>query len=200
MMIQQTFDKLYAMKLHGMADSLKEQIASPNISEPSFQNRVSLIVDRQWDLKESRGLRRRLQVAKLRQQAAAEDIDFRTHRGLDRAATLSLGECSFISSHSNIITSLLVVTSRTIPARFVWVHSRRFLSNGSSFVASMGRIRRVAAVNRHRKMTHHRRRVLPHLSGSFWHRVSGFYPPAIVAGFYDFAVVGDPVQQCGCHL
>ena len=103
MMIQQTLDKLYAMKLDGMADSLKEQIASPHMSELSFEDRVSLIVDRQWDLKESRGLRRRLQVAKLRQQAAIEDVDFRTHRGLDKAATLSLGECRFISSHSNII-------------------------------------------------------------------------------------------------
>lgn len=33
MMIQQTLDKLYAMKLDGMADSLKEQMANPQASE-----------------------------------------------------------------------------------------------------------------------------------------------------------------------
>lgn len=103
MMIQQTLDKLYAMKLDGMADSLKEQIASSNMSELSFEDRVSLIVDRQWDLKENRGLRRRLQVARLRLQAAIEDIDFRSHRGLDKSAILSYGQCRFIGSHSNII-------------------------------------------------------------------------------------------------
>jgi len=42
-------------------------------------------------------------VAKLRQNATVEDIDFRTHRGLDRAALLSLAECNFIARHSNII-------------------------------------------------------------------------------------------------
>jgi DNA replication protein DnaC len=105
MMIQQTLDKLYAMKLDGMADSLKEQMANPQVSDLSFEDRISLVVDRQWDLKESRGLRRRLQVARLRQQSAVEDIDFRTHRGLDKAAILSLAECSFINSHSNIIVT-----------------------------------------------------------------------------------------------
>jgi DNA replication protein DnaC len=102
-MIQQTLDKLYAMKLDAMAESLKEQMANPEALELSFEDRVSLIVDRQWDMKETRGLRRRLQVAKLRQQAAVEDIDFRTSRGLDRASVYSLAECSFIGSHSNII-------------------------------------------------------------------------------------------------
>ena len=92
MMIQQTLDKLYAMKLDGMADSLKEQIASSNLSELSFEDRISLIVDRQWDLKKSRGLRRRLQVARLRQQAAVEDIDFRSHRGLDKSVILGCGD------------------------------------------------------------------------------------------------------------
>jgi len=103
MMIQQTLDKLYSMKLDAMADALKEQIASSNMSDLSFEDRVSLIVDRQWDLKESRGLRRRLQVARLRQQAAIEDIDFRSHRGLDKSAVIGYGECRFIRAHSNII-------------------------------------------------------------------------------------------------
>lgn len=102
-MIQQTLDKLYQMKLDGVADSVKEQLASPNALSLSFDERLALAVDRQWDLKETRGLTRRLQVAKLRQNAAVEDIDFRTHRGLDKAALLSLAECNFIGNQSNII-------------------------------------------------------------------------------------------------
>lgn len=103
MLIEQTIDKLHAMKLDAMAESLKEQMANPASWELSFEDRISLMVDRQWDLKETRGLRRRLQVAKLRQQAAVEDIDFRAHRGLDKAAMLSLSECNFIRSQANII-------------------------------------------------------------------------------------------------
>jgi DNA replication protein DnaC len=102
-MIQQTLDKLYQMKLNGMVDAIGEQLANPAASSLSFEERIGILVDRQWDIKENRGLRRRLYNAKLKQQAAIEDIDFRTHRGLDKAAMLSLAECNFIASHSNII-------------------------------------------------------------------------------------------------
>jgi DNA replication protein DnaC len=102
-MINQTIGKLYEMKLSGMADAIKEQIQNAQSLSLSFEDRIALIVDRQWDLKETRGLRRRLQVAKLKQQAAVEDIDFAVSRGLDKAAMFSLSECNFIRSHSNII-------------------------------------------------------------------------------------------------
>jgi len=102
-MINQTIDKLCEMKLEGMATAIKEQMENPQSISLPFEDRIALIVDKQWDLKETRGLRRRLQVAKLKQQAAIEDIDFATSRGLDKAAMLSLSECSFIKNHSNII-------------------------------------------------------------------------------------------------
>lgn len=103
MLLEQTIDKLYQMKLDGMVEALKEQMASPSHSQLPFEDRLGLLVDRQWDMKETRGLRRRLQVARLKQQAAVEDIDFHTQRGLDRSTLLSLAECSFIKSHANLI-------------------------------------------------------------------------------------------------
>jgi DNA replication protein DnaC len=103
MLLEQTIDKLYQMKLDGMIESLKEQMASPSHSQLPFEDRLGLLVDRQWDTKETRGLRRRLQVARLKQQAAVEDIDFHTHRGLDKSVILSLAECQFIKSHANLI-------------------------------------------------------------------------------------------------
>lgn len=103
MLLEQTIDKLYAMKLDGMVSAIREQMIDPAALGLSFDERLGLIVDRQWDLKETRGLRRRLQVAKLRQQAAVEDIDFAAARGLDRSNLLSLAECRFIESNSNII-------------------------------------------------------------------------------------------------
>jgi len=103
MLLEQTIDKLYAMKLDGMAAAIREQMAAPAALALSFDERIGLAVDRQWDLKETRGLRRRLQVARLRQQAAVEDIDFATTRGLDRSTMLSLAECRFIESRSNVI-------------------------------------------------------------------------------------------------
>ena len=103
MLIEQTIDKLNQMKLNAMAMALREQMQSLDYSPLSFEDRFSLLVDREWDEKESRGLTRRLQVAKLKQPAVLEDIDFSTPRGLDRSALLSIGECEFIRSHRNVI-------------------------------------------------------------------------------------------------
>lgn len=88
--IEQKIDKLYQMKLGAMADGLRQQMNNSKYAQLSFEDRFSLLVDRQLDEKESRGLMRRLQVAKLKQPATVEDIDFASPRGLDRAALLSL--------------------------------------------------------------------------------------------------------------
>ncbi|MEN6537679.1 MAG: IS21-like element helper ATPase IstB [Bryobacteraceae bacterium] len=103
MLLEQTIDKLYTMKLDGMAAAIREQTTDPAALSLSFEERLGLVVDRQWDLKESRGLRRRLQVARLRQPSAIEDIDFHSARGLDKSSLLSLAECKFIESRCNII-------------------------------------------------------------------------------------------------
>ena len=55
-MIQQTLDKLYQMKLSGVADSVRDQLANPTAASLSFEERLALAVDRQWDLKENRAL------------------------------------------------------------------------------------------------------------------------------------------------
>ena len=142
MMIEQTIDKLYAMKLDGMTEAVREQMGNPAALELSFEDRLSMIVDRQWDLKESRGLRRRLQVAHLRQQAAVEDIDFATTRGLEKAALLSLAECSFIGSHSNIIITGPTGVGKTFVACAIaqkacrMKHSVRYFGCGSLLSAA----------------------------------------------------------------
>jgi len=103
MMTNQTIDKLHSLNLRAMAEAISEQIANPEFASLSFEQRLGLAVDRECDARASRSLARKLRDAKLRQQACVEDIDFRAHRGLDKAAILSLFECNFIRSHSNVI-------------------------------------------------------------------------------------------------
>lgn len=103
MLIEQTIDKLHQMKLNAMATALREQMGNADYQGLSFEDRLSLLVDRQFDEKESRALTRRLQVAKLKQPAVVEDIDFHAPRGLDKAALLSIAECDFVRSHRNVI-------------------------------------------------------------------------------------------------
>jgi IstB-like ATP binding protein len=78
MLNEQTFDKLYAMKLIGMAEGFKEQLEQASFRDLSFEERFAMLADRQWIWKENKRLKRLLQDAKLKLQASLEDIDYRT--------------------------------------------------------------------------------------------------------------------------
>jgi DNA replication protein DnaC len=103
MLIEQTMEKLYAMKLNGLADCLKEQLQKPDSNELTFEERFSLMVDRQWTWKEDRRMKRLLQNAGLKINACIEDIDYKTPRGLSKSVILSLSNCDWIRSAQNII-------------------------------------------------------------------------------------------------
>ena len=103
MLIEQTLDKMNAMKLFGMADAFKQQLGSSEAAKLGFDERVGLLTDSEWTTREQRKLKRRLRAAKLRYAASLEDVDFKHPRQLDRQQVLSLGTCSFIQNHNNLI-------------------------------------------------------------------------------------------------
>ena len=105
MLNEQTFDKLYTMKLTGMAEGFKEQLEQPPFRDLSFEERFGILVDRQWTWKENKRLKRLLRDAKLKLQASPEDIDFRTPRGIEKSVILSLTSCQWIRSHQNLLIS-----------------------------------------------------------------------------------------------
>ena len=96
MLPEQTMDKLYAMKLNGMAEAWDEQRQQPHSADLSFDDRLTLLVERQWIWKENRALATRLQFARLKQAACLEDVDFRHPRGLKRAVVDQLASCDWI--------------------------------------------------------------------------------------------------------
>ena len=87
MLNQQTMEKLYAMRMRGMADAFTQQQEEPEATHLSFEERFALLVDRQWNWRQNRVLERRLREARLQGPACMEDIDFRAARGLDKQVT-----------------------------------------------------------------------------------------------------------------
>ena len=85
MLIQPTIEKLCAMRLRGMAEAFEQQQQDANIHSLSFEERLGLLIDRQWNWRQNRALDRRLRNARLQGPACIEDIDYRASRGLDRA-------------------------------------------------------------------------------------------------------------------
>lgn len=104
-MIQQTFEKLSQMRLHTIADALRDQLQQPSLQELSFEERIAMLVDREWISRENRKLQRRLKAARLKQQASVEDIDFRHPRGLDKSVMLTLSNGNWIRNHQNVIVT-----------------------------------------------------------------------------------------------
>lgn len=102
-MIHQSLEKLTQMRLHTMADAIRQQLEQPSVQELSFEERIAMIVDREWLFRENRKLTRRLKAARLKQQAVVEDIDFRQPRGLDKSVMLTLSNCQWIRNHQNVI-------------------------------------------------------------------------------------------------
>src|SRR5205823_3533395 len=86
MLYSQTLEKLRAMHLEGMAAALEEQRKQSNVTQLEFEERLTLLVERQWLWKENRALAARLKRAQLKiPNACLEDIDYAIPRGLKRA-------------------------------------------------------------------------------------------------------------------
>ncbi|TFH64483.1 MAG: AAA family ATPase [Gemmatimonadales bacterium] len=103
MLNEQTLEKLYALKLNGMADAFREQLQQPSCDGLSFAERLGLLVDRQWNWKEDARMKRYLQAAKLKLAACVEDIDYRTPRGIDRSVLMGLASCDWVRHHHNVL-------------------------------------------------------------------------------------------------
>lgn len=103
MLNEQTFEKLYVMKLMGMAEALKDQMGRADMDGLAFEERFSMLVDAQHLWRETKRMKRLLKSAKLKLSACMEDIDYRSPRGLDKSVMLSLGSCDWVRKHRNVI-------------------------------------------------------------------------------------------------
>ncbi len=103
MLTQPTIEKLMSMRLRGMAEAFREQQESADSQRLSFEERLGLLIDRQWNWRENRALERRLRNGRLQGPACVEDIDYRTARGLDRQVVRSLTqESAWVREHQNL--------------------------------------------------------------------------------------------------
>lgn len=98
-----TLDKLQRLKFTGMATALAEQMKTPDIEELAFEERLGFLVDREITERENRRLSNRLRRARLKHNAALEDIDYRHPRGLEKSLFQSLAACQWVKKHLNIL-------------------------------------------------------------------------------------------------
>lgn len=104
MLYSQTLEKLRALRLDGMAQALEEQRQQANVLKLEFEERLALLVERQWSWKENRALAARLKRAQLKLPGAClEDIDYALHRGLKRAQIEQVRAGEWVQNHRNCL-------------------------------------------------------------------------------------------------
>lgn len=105
MLNQQTMSILHSLKLFGMARSLEERLTDPKQAALSHAEFVGLLVQDEKVHRDNLRLRRLLKKAKLRQEAALEDVDYQVSRGLSQQVMLELANPQWVTAHRNVLVS-----------------------------------------------------------------------------------------------
>ena len=104
MLTENTITKLQEMRLSTMANAFKEQLADPNISELSFEDRFGLLVDKEWATRKNNHLTKLIKKANFADTGACvEDIAYDKARKLDKAQISRLAGCNYIFEYHNLM-------------------------------------------------------------------------------------------------
>ncbi len=118
-MTEETIQKLNDLKLVTMAKVMRELVDSPPSAQLSWEERIAMLVDREWTDRENRRLARRLKEAKLATRASIEDIVCDATRGIEKATMRQLATCQWVRAKQNVVVIGPTGSSarRTLPPR-----------------------------------------------------------------------------------
>jgi DNA replication protein DnaC len=106
MLNEHTLDQLRSLRLDGMLRGIEDQAASSAAAELSFDDRLSLLVQREIAWRDDRRVARLLKAAKLKVSAACiEDINWRASRSLDRGLIATLAGGDWLRNARNLLIS-----------------------------------------------------------------------------------------------
>ena len=102
MLLEQTIEKLSALKLRGMLSAL-EQWKQGDMKNLEPADLLGLLVDAECTARENRRLTERLRSARFPMPATIEAIDYQHPRGLSKQRMLDLSSCRWVQAHQNVI-------------------------------------------------------------------------------------------------
>ena len=103
MLLEQTKEKLSAMKFRGMLEALEDLAGGRSRKSLEPLELLGLLVDAEWTARENRKLTNLLRQAKFSMQATVEDIDYQHPRKLQKSKVLELLSCRWVRAHQNVI-------------------------------------------------------------------------------------------------
>ena len=104
MLNEHTLDQLRGLRLDGMVRAIEEQTTSTAAAALGFDDRFTLLVQREIAWRDDRRVARLLKAAKLKVSAACiEDIDWRASRSLDRSQLAALAGGDWLRNAQNCL-------------------------------------------------------------------------------------------------
>jgi DNA replication protein DnaC len=100
---EQTTQTMQQLRLFGMSKSFEDRIRDPHHAELDHAEFVGLLVQDEKTYRENRRLKCLLKKAKLRQQAATEDINYEHARGLKKQVMLEMSSPQWVEAHRNVL-------------------------------------------------------------------------------------------------
>ena len=96
-------------RLSVMANALKDQLADPQFQNMTFEDRIGLMVDAEWNARKKNHLHNLIRHATFSNPGAClENVEYLPDRGLKQEELMRFGTCNYIQEYHNII--LLGVT------------------------------------------------------------------------------------------
>lgn len=106
MLNSHTLEQLRTLRLDGMLAALADEATSSAAMALPFEERLTLLVQREVDWRDGRRLQRLLKAAHLKVTSACmADIDWRASRGLDRSLLTALAGCDWLRHGHNVLVT-----------------------------------------------------------------------------------------------
>jgi DNA replication protein DnaC len=100
--IEETLTKLHELKLTSMAKAVRELMDTAPGQQLSFDEKLGIVVDREWTDRDNRRLSRRIKEAKLSTRASLENVLCDPERGVDKPTIRALASCQWVKSKQNV--------------------------------------------------------------------------------------------------
>jgi len=101
--MQATIDQLQQMKLTGILEAWREQQTLPTYHDLSFDERLALMVEREYIRRQNQRLQRRLKHARLPVQATLDAVDFDIPRGLQKIQFLEFAQGHWLQENLSLV-------------------------------------------------------------------------------------------------
>jgi len=102
-MTHEIIQLMQQLRLTGMRAAFESLVATKNMDQTGNDELLNLLLQAEYDERESHKANRRLQNARFRIRASMEEIDFLTSRGINKNQLLRLTDGSFVKNAENIL-------------------------------------------------------------------------------------------------